>query len=96
MSEINRVGILYRLKVQAFLSWFSRKPLLRTETVIGPADKDFIGNGPDYATPIELTEGAVSRSANAGPLPRGLAHLARRGTRRTRKLSHIARIVRTP
>jgi hypothetical protein len=43
--EIQPVGSPYRAKVQAFLSWFGRKPLLPNEIASKPNRLDFIGKG---------------------------------------------------
>jgi hypothetical protein len=51
------------------LSWISRIPLLPNETVIRPAETDFIGKRPDFGAPAVFTEGAANRSKNADPRP---------------------------
>jgi hypothetical protein len=57
--EIQPVGIPYRPKVQAFLSWFGRNRLIPNKPASRPTRLDFIGKGRDCAVPPLLTEGAV-------------------------------------
>jgi hypothetical protein len=43
--EIQPLAIPYRTKIQAFLSWFGRKPLLPNKSANRPTRVDFIGKG---------------------------------------------------